>query len=141
MDPNVILLPVFAMATLSFIVLFRLGYLLKKAIANKQVSEDYFKVFRGEGSETDQMIAVSRNYINLFEAPVLFYVVMIFFYICFRVDHIALALAWGFVACRYIHTLAHIGANIVRVRAMAFGMGQVFLFALWLKFALSIYYK
>jgi hypothetical protein len=139
MDPNAILMPVFAMVTLSFFVMLRLAYVRNKAVAAKQVTLSYFRVFQGEGSESHEMIAVSRNYANLFEAPVLFYLVTVLYYVSFKVDHVALALTWGFVACRYIHTLVHIGGNDVRQRFMAFAMGQVFLLALWVKLGLAIY--
>lgn len=138
-NPNTIFLPLFAMATLSFIVMLRLAYVRSKAVTAKRVSLDYFRVFQGDGGEPHEMVAVARNYANLFEAPVLFYLVTVLYYVSFKVDHVALALSWGFVACRYIHTLVHIGGNDVWQRFMAFAMGQVFLFALWAKFGLAIY--
>lgn len=140
-DPNHMLMPVFALVTLPFIVVLRLVYLRLAAIKSKTVPLDDFKLLKDTSKHSDAMLAVSRNYINLFEMPVLFYLVVVLYYVTYKADMAALAFAWGYVACRYIHTLIHIGKNVVRLRAAAFTGSVAFLLGLWIKLALAIYLK
>lgn len=140
LDPNVILMPLFAMLTLSLIVLLRLMYLRNGAMINKKVRMSYYQTFQGESGETPEMIATARNYVNLHEAPTFFYLVIVLYYIRAGVDHYAFAMAWGYVAFRFIHTLIHIGSNNVRQRFVAFAVSQIFLLILWVKLGIQLYW-
>lgn len=140
LDPNAILMPLFAMFTLSLIVLLRLAYLRNKAVMSKKVKMSYYEAFQGESGETSEMVATARNYVNLYEAPAFFYLVVILYYVTAGVDHYALAMAWGYVAFRFIHTLIHIGANNVRQRFVAFAVSQIFLLILWVKLGVQLYW-
>lgn len=140
-DPNHMLMPVFALVTLPFIIALRLAYLRNAAVASKKVPLDDFKLLRDTTKHDDTMLAVSRNYINLFEMPVLFYLVVVLYYVTYKADMTALTLAWGYVACRYIHTLVHIGKNEVPLRFAAFGGSVAFLLGLWVKLGLAIYLR
>jgi len=140
-DPNSILLPLFAMFTLSLIVLLRLAYLRNNAVINKKVRMSYYQGFQGESGETPEMVATARNYVNLYEAPTFFYLVIVLYYVTAGVDHFALAMAWGYVAFRFIHTLIHIGSNNVRQRFVAFAVSQIFLLILWVKLGAQLYWR
>lgn len=140
LDPNVILMPLFAMFTLSLIVTLRLAYLRNAAVMSKKVKMSYYETFQGESGESPEMAATSRNYSNLFEAPTLFYLVIVLYYLTMNVDHYAFTMAWGYVAFRYIHTLIHIGPNNVRQRFTAFAVSQIFLLILWVKLAVKLYW-
>lgn len=73
----------------------------------------------------DRIKALSNNYANQFETPVLFYAA------CLLALHLGAtgwemcALAWLFVATRIAHTLVHTGGNnvILRFRIFVAGVG------------------
>lgn len=73
----------------------------------------------------------SNNYVNLFEIPVLFYVVAAFALITRMIDIWMLALAWIFVASRVLHSIVHLTTNIVRWRGSVFLVGFITVVAMW----------
>ena len=79
-----------------------------------------------------EVVKVSNNLANQFEAPVLFYA------LCFALlaldggGGIALVLAWLFVASRLVHTTVHVGSNFVPHRFGLFVLGVLILLAMTL---------
>lgn len=80
----------------------------------------------------------NRNYINLLEAPVLFYVACIVLFITASVTHTATMLAWLYVALRIAHSLIHLSYNNVMHRLAAFGASNLVLALLWLIVGLQL---
>jgi hypothetical protein len=68
------------------------------------------------------------NFNNLFELPIIFYVVMLFLMVKNQSNTISLFLAWGFVISRYIHSYIHCTYNRVMHRFYAFFVSVTFLF-------------
>jgi hypothetical protein len=135
MNPKFILYPIFGMFVLTSLVLLRLGYLRLNAVRSKTVSIQFFKAGQGDG-ETPAMYFTSRNFVNLFEMPVLFYVACILFYVTSRFDNSDVPtnfiyLAWVYVGLRMIHSAIHITINKVIPRAFVFGLSQIILLILW----------
>ncbi len=62
----------------------------------------------------------SNNLKNLFELPVLFYVLCLLLYVTGNVDGLYLAAAWSFVGFRALHSLVHVTINIVMVRFLCY---------------------
>ena len=60
------------------------------------------------------------NFRNLFEMPVVFYVVCLVTYVTGTVDGIYVAAAWTFVALRVLHSLIHITINRVLARFLSY---------------------
>lgn len=58
----------------------------------------------------------SDNLKNLFEIPILFYVVALYLYVTQQVDSAYLAASWIFVAFRVLHSLVHCTINVVKLR-------------------------
>jgi hypothetical protein len=58
----------------------------------------------------------SDNLKNLFEIPVIFYVLVVYLFVTHRVDEIYVGAAWVFVAFRVLHSAMHCTVNIVIVR-------------------------
>lgn len=74
---------------------------------------------------------INRNYMNLLELPVLFYVACVLAYVApVTVTHAA-AWAWAYVVLRIVHSLIHITYNRVMHRFFAFGLSNVALIGLW----------
>ncbi len=58
----------------------------------------------------------SDNFRNLFEIPVLFYVLCLYLFVTGQVDSLYLIAAWAFVGIRVLHSLVHCTVNIVLLR-------------------------
>ena len=132
MSPPAILYPVFAMFLLTAAVSLRLYYVNLGAARNRVVKVKYFKLYRGE-DVPDYMLAAADHYKNLFEQPVLFYVVCILLYVTKQLDTLDLALAWSYVGFRVIHSTIRATSNIVPYRFAAFAVSSAILLSLWVK--------
>ena len=125
-----ILFPVVALATLTFAVLLLIPVRRFRAGRAGQVRFDDFRY--GESAQVPPEVALpNRNMMNLLELPVLFYVACLTCYVTDRVDSIALALAWAYVALRVAHSTIHLTYNRVRHRLLAFAASNVVLVSLW----------
>jgi hypothetical protein len=91
------------------------------------------KDFRlGESAGVPPEVALpNRNFMNLLETPLLFYVACIVLYVLNAVDALALALAWAYVAARAAHTAIHLTYNNVLHRLAAFAASLAVLLAIW----------
>ena len=127
-----ILYPLFAMVLLTAVALFRLGYLRYRAVAGRQVDPAYYKTYQGNG-EPDSIAATSRHVVNLFETPVLFYVAVLLAYQVGSTGAGLVALAWGFVAFRAVHSFIHCTYNNVNHRFVAYALSCLFLIFMWIR--------
>ena len=80
----------------------------------------------------------NRNFMNLLELPILFYVVCITLYVTLSVDRLALTLAWLFFALRVVHSLVHLTYNNVFHRLAAYSASTVVLAGLWLRLIVAL---
>lgn len=86
----------------------------------------------GESAAVPPEVALpNRNFMNLLEVPVLFYVACIILYVLNAADALALVLAWLYVALRAAHSLVHLTTNNVIHRLAAFAASNVVLLGLW----------
>jgi hypothetical protein len=81
---------------------------------------------------------VSDNFENLFEMPVLFFVASLVIFVLSKVDGIYLALTWGYVICRIVHSVVHSTSNIVKYRFYSFFLSAGLLLAIWIRIAFQI---
>jgi len=58
----------------------------------------------------------ANNFKNLFELPVLFYGLCLFFYVTGRVDAVCVTAAWVFVGFRILHSIVQCTSNVVMLR-------------------------
>jgi hypothetical protein len=97
----------------------------------------YFRVFQGS-PEPEFAAKPARHFTNLFEAPTLFYVGCLTAMVAGVTDTAVLALAWGYVAMRYLHAYIHLGSNRVRYRMRAYFTSWLLLVILWAHVAVSV---
>lgn len=128
--PKQILYPAFALFLLTCIVFLRLRSLRFAAVRTRTVSASYYRAFQG-GSEPEHIQVVTRNFVNLFEVPVLFYVIVIMIYVTQQVSLGLVVAAWLYVALRYAHTFVHLGSNDVIRRFTIYLASGVVLAAMW----------
>jgi len=78
-----------------------------------------------------QDVNAADNFRNLFEVPVLFYVLCLALYVTHRQGAALLALCWLFVALRAVHSAIHCTYNNVMHRFFVYVTSTVLLFGLW----------
>lgn len=133
MPQELIFAPMGAMALLTFIVLGFIPATRFRAVSARQVTADDFKL--GESPRVPPHVAVTnRNFMNLLELPMLFYVAGLMYYVAGRVDETALALAWAYVGLRAIHSAIHLSYNNVIHRLSAYAVSNLVLAAFWVMF-------
>lgn len=132
-DQQAIIYPVFALVALTFVIAIWMGKLRVEAVKRGDLNPGYYALNRG-GKVPDYLAKVSQNYDNLLELPILFYVLAALLYVTNKVEVAQVAMAWLFVATRYIHSYIHTTSNHLRPRMRVFTTSGVLLIAMWLLF-------
>ena len=114
----------------TFVVLMLMGRARVGALRSRQTTIS--AVALGNDSWPDKVKAISNNFSNQFETPVLFYVLCGLALFPGAANWLTGALAWLFVATRIAHTLVHAGENNVLLRFRIYMGGVIVLVALWL---------
>lgn len=131
-----VLLPVFVQVLLTFVLLFRMGYLRVTTIRSGEVKMK--DIALREPNWTPRTLQVANAFHNQLELPLLFYVLTILVLITRQADIAFVTLAWVFVVLRLWHAFIHVTSNNVRRRAVAFMAGAMVLAVMWLLFMLRI---
>lgn len=125
-----ILYPVFALAAWTGLVLLLIPFFRIRAVRRRQVRAADFRL--GESSAVPDAVRIpNRNYMNLLELPVLFYVVCLLVYVAALPSPLATWLAWTYVALRVLHSVVHLTYNHVVQRLVIFAVSNGVLLALW----------
>lgn len=132
-----ILVPTIAMTLLIAIAWVRLyqdriGELRARRIHPQQIATSR------QMAETMQNLRSADHFRNLFEVPVLFYVLCGFIAITKLTTALLLACAWGFVVLRAYHTYIHLTHNKVIRRFQAYVASTIVLWAMWGIFAVKL---
>ncbi len=135
-----ILYPLFAMAALTFYITIRLARVRMRAVIQHGLQATYFKYNQG-GEPPEFMLRTEQHYVNLFELPVLFYVVCLLAYVTSSVDLLTVLLAWLFVGSRCLHTYIHIRLNKLLKRRRIFIFSTFVLIALWCELFIRLMLK
>jgi hypothetical protein len=126
-----ILYPLFAMFALTAFCLFRLARLRFMAVRHGEIDPKFFRLYR-DSDEPPTLRVHARHLTNLFEAPVLFYVIVIIAFVTRQTGVLPLVLAWAYVILRYAHSYVHLTSNRVLTRFRIFALSWLVLLALWL---------
>jgi hypothetical protein len=130
MPANAMLSPMFALAAWTMCVLLLVAFRRLRAGFSGQVSPREFAL--GESSKVPANVALpNRNYMNLLELPVLFYVICLIAHETSAVTATTVGLAWTYVALRMVHSVIHITYNHILHRFLAFAASNFALIALW----------
>ncbi len=127
-----ILYPMIALALWTFAVLFTVPRARFRAARERLVRASDFAAGESERVPEDVRIP-NRNFMNLLELPVLFYVACLTLYATGKVEDWGVALAWAFVVLRVAHSLVHLTYNNVIHRMRVFALGVAVLVALWVR--------
>ncbi len=132
--------PMGALIALTFVVLilipikrFRAGF------AGETTGEDYRF---GESARVPGHVSIpNRNYMNLLELPMLFYVLCLSLYVTQSVTALEVGLAWVYVALRAMHSAVHLTLNHIFTRLTIFAISNVVLGVAWTFFFVSLFYR
>jgi hypothetical protein len=132
MEQTRILIPMLTLAAWTMVVLLFVPYRRFKAVFARKVTANDFKF--GESVNVPGEVSIpNRNFMNLLEVPLLFYVVCLTAYATHKVDRAALILAWVYVIGRILHSVVHLTYNKVVHRLAAFAATNVILVVLLLR--------
>jgi hypothetical protein len=137
LNPNAIVLPAIAMFFLTATLIGRLGFTRVRAVRQGEVSIGYFRLYN-EGEQPDRLQQIGRHVQNHFEAPPLFYAVLLFLYVTSSVTLVSVGLAWLYVGLRAVHSVVHLGHNDVRQRLMVWASSMLVLASLWIVLLVSV---
>ena len=105
MERQAILYPLFVMVIITFIVVYAQFFINLKALRQKDVRLSFYKLFKSDGETPHYLDAARMHYRNMFEVPLLFYVLVLFLYFSNKVTSVDVILAWLFVGGRFAHFL------------------------------------
>ncbi|MGX5174787.1 MAPEG family protein [Aliikangiella sp. IMCC44653] len=127
----------FALVSLTFVILFTMGFKRFKAAKNKEVDVNYYKLYQ-EANEPENIRKFARNFSNLFEVPVMFYAAIAITLALNVASNLLVYLAWGYVALRYLHSYVHCTSNKVINRFRIYVISCLVLIAYWVILALKV---
>ena len=137
MPPPAILFPVFALVAWTLIVLCLIPMVRVRSALRREIAADDFRF--GESASVPGYVSIpNRNFMNLLELPVLFYVVCLLLYASGGGSRVAVATAWCYVALRVLHSAIHLSYNNVFHRLAAFSFSNAALIVLWVLAALHL---
>jgi hypothetical protein len=135
-DPA-LLYPVIALAAWTGLVLLLIPFHRVRAGVRREIRTDDFKF--GESAAVPPSVSIpNRNFMNLLEMPVLFYVVCLMLYVSAGTSPVAVRLAWAYVFFRVVHSLIHLTYNRVTHRLAVFTLGNGVLVTLWVVAAMHV---
>lgn len=137
MTREVILLPAVALVLLTAVVWVLLYFTRVREMRARRISPQAVAT-RAKGALALEDTAASDNFMNLFEMPVLFYVLIVILYAADMADRSHLTLAWTYVALRYVHTGIHVTYNRVMHRFPVYLAGGIVLWIMWGRFAAQL---
>ena len=130
-------LPVVVMVLLTFTVLFTLGFRRFKAAKNREVDARYYKLYQ-DGSEPEDCRKFARNFQNLFEVPLLFYIAIILTLVLKLECMTMVYVAWAYAILRVLHSYIHCSTNKVIWRFRIFVISSLVLLAYWIILLIKI---
>ncbi|MEK6770866.1 MAG: MAPEG family protein [Pseudomonadota bacterium] len=130
-NKQLIFWPVAVMVVLVFLVWCRLYFTRVREMRARRISPQALATRATARRQLVDSLPVVDNFSNLFELPVLFYIAAILLYASDRVDGLYLALAWTFVALRYVHSAIHVTYNRVMHRFPVYVLGAIPLWVMW----------
>ena len=132
-----IIYPIFVLAMLTFMVVFGVGASRLISVRRRQVNPKLYKLMSGYEAP-DYVQKLTRNLSNLLEIPILFYVLGLLLIALQIEDSTMVAMAWVFVALRFVHTAIHITYNHAIHRLIVFLLSLLVLLAMWVHFMMLV---
>lgn len=116
-----IFLPLLAQICLTLVMFILLG--VRKSAAVRTGEIDRGKAAIDNSAWNKEVVLVSNNIANQFQTPVLFYILVMFFFVTNQVSTLVIGLAWFYAATRIIHASIHVTTNYIPHRLTCFTLG------------------
>ena len=129
---NNIYYPLVTMVILTLLITLRLIYFSTRAVLSGEVHIKHFRLFDDSIPEKNQ--AVSQHYKNMFELPLLFYVLCVLLIINNSATSLDVQFAWGFVIFRILHSIIRIPNKNVNLRYGFFIGSYIMLLGGWVNY-------
>lgn len=129
--------PCAAMAGLTALVWVKLYVDRLREMRAKRIDPQAFSTVQAAAGRLERTQAAD-NFRNLFEAPVLFYVLCIALAVTGRATPAFVAAAWAYVGLRVLHSVIHVTYNRVVHRFLAYVASTLLLFGMWIAFVASL---
>lgn len=123
--------PAFALVALTLFSVARLARMRFAAARAGRVDPRFYKLLQGAG-EPPELAAATRNVINLYEMPTLFYAGTAVALATGQGNGLLVGLGWAYVALRGLHSAIHVTSNRVLWRFRAFAASWLVLLAYWI---------
>ena len=136
MSVQMVLAPVFALVFLIFLTMFGMFSTRTRAIRTKQVRVSQVSV--GQDAWPAKATQIGNTFTNLFEMPVLFFVLIALALPLRQADLVIVLLSWVYVVLRYLHAGIYSSSNDLRYRFGTFAASALVLLAMWVYFALKL---
>ena len=127
--------PLIGMVVLTLLVTIRLLYFSINSTLTGKVHIKQFRIYDGEFPTNFQ--SARQHYKNMFEMPILFYILCILLIINNNYTQFDVILSWGFVLFRVLHSLARIPNRDVNLRFGFFTGSFITLVIGWINFSLK----
>jgi hypothetical protein len=136
MTVQAVLAPVFVLVALTFLLMFWLGYQRIGALRRREARTS--EIALGQPNWPPRALQASNAFNNLFQLPLLFYVLVVLALMMHKADFIFVLLSWLFVLSRIIHACIFVTTNTVNHRFAVYVVGLIALIIMWAKFAIDI---
>ncbi|MEO6091985.1 MAG: MAPEG family protein [Novosphingobium sp.] len=132
-----IFLPMLVVVALTFLAFVRMAAGRAGAMKGGQ-DPTYYRAYTGS-PEPEAARVGARHWDNLFELPTLFYAGCITAFVLGAVGKWTLVFAWAYVVARIVQSLIHLSYNNPAHRGGAFVVGVLFVLALWIAIARTVF--
>jgi hypothetical protein len=133
-----VLVAAYVLIFITFLVSFLHAYLTVKLIgANQKWAKGIPLMPYPDAPENLKL--VKNNIQNLFEFPVIFYVLCVFYFIQGIQDQLIIALSWSYVLLRLVHSYLHLFAQNTLLRGSTFLLSNLVLFVMLLAILKAMY--
>ena len=127
------------MVALTFVVTMRLLYFAVKSVKKGEVHIKQYRIYDGEFPPI--LNSVRQHYKNMFEMPILFYLLAVLLLIQGNTTNLDIIFAWGFVVFRILHSISRIPNRDVNLRFGLFAGSLIMLLGGWINFSLKYLFQ
>ncbi len=136
MDQTLLLYPLGVMAFFTLFIGLKMLFARIEAVKKGEMKRAYFAL--NQGDESEKARKFRQHYENLFECPILFYVVIVLLLSLQLGDLAYLILAWSYVGLRLAHGYVHTTYNYIPHRMITFLASTVVLYVIWGRLLIQI---
>jgi hypothetical protein len=130
--------PMLTLIALSFAMALAILFTRSAELIKGTKPVSYFEDFDGVGASVAVM-RPTRQLVNLFEFPVLFYAAIAILIAINVTDDLLQKLCWSYVSLRWLHAISHLLLNRLWFRTPVFAAGNIILLAIWVRIALLVF--